>query len=221
MSAFLYRLGLTLRETGQALDRLGCQLQGNPAYREEFFRHRSVLNLPSAVSDIAPNAFVAPSAAVSGKVSVGSNSSIWYGTVVRGDGAEVTIGDNTNLQDGVIVNTGPINLVSARAETRIGNSVTVGHSANLYGVTLEDRCLVGMGATLHKGVKVETGAMVAAGSVVEEDTVIPANQLWAGNPAKFLRELKPEEKSFLPNSADIYSKLAAEHKSEASKLPPY
>lgn len=122
MSAFLYRLGLTLRETGQALDRLGCQLQGNPAYREEcmatilsrrcfgarlssvllsavptcvrlrefdcdfaVFRHRSVLNLPSAVSDIAPNAFVAPSAAVSGKVSVGSNSSIWYGTVVRGE----------------------------------------------------------------------------------------------------------------------------------------
>lgn len=74
--------------------------------------------------------------------------------MLPGDGAEVTIGDNTNLQDGVIVNTGPINLVSARAETRIGNSVTVGHSANLYGVTLEDRCLVGMGATLHKGVKV-------------------------------------------------------------------
>lgn len=79
-----------------------------------------------------------------------------------GDGAEVTIGDNTNLQDGVIVNTGPTDLEHTKAETIIGNSVTVGHSAALYGVTLEDKCLVGMGATLHSGVKVRSECLPAS-----------------------------------------------------------
>ena len=69
--------------------------------------------------------------------------------------------------------------------------------------------------------QVEKGAMVAAGAVVQADTLVPAGQLWAGNPAKFLRDIKPEEKSFLPVSADVYSKLASEHATEASKTPPF
>ena len=69
--------------------------------------------------------------------------------------------------------------------------------------------------------QVEKGAIVAAGAVVQPDTVIPTGQLWAGNPAKFLRDVKPEEKSFLPESADVYSRLAAEHLTETSKNPPF
>eukprot|EP00884_Botryococcus_braunii_P018750 jgi/Botrbrau1/5559/Bobra.0023s0042.1 len=212
MSWFLYRLGFAIRETGQALDRLGCRLQGNDAFLEPFYRHRPLQNLSTVKPKLSDGVFVAESASVSGNVELGPNASVWFASVLRGDDAAIRVGANSNIQDGTIIGTGKTYIGLPKAPTVIGNNVTVGHNAILDGVTLEDECLIGIGAILSSGVTVQSGAMVAAGAVVSPGTVIPSGQLWGGNPAKYLRELKPEEKSFLPKSAQHYVQLAASYK---------
>ncbi|KAK9908668.1 hypothetical protein WJX75_001214 [Coccomyxa subellipsoidea] len=158
MSGVLQRLGFIARETGQALDRLGCRLQGNNAFLEEVFKHRTVMSVGGKKASIGDGAFVAPSAAVIGDVTLGKRASIWYGTVLRGDEAAITIGDNTNLQDNTSVRSSKAFLGGHNGATTIGSNVTVGHSVLLDSVTIEDEALIGMGATLLEGVKVEKGA---------------------------------------------------------------
>jgi carbonic anhydrase/acetyltransferase-like protein (isoleucine patch superfamily) len=207
----LYTVGFWIRETGQALDRAGCRLQGNYFFREELTRHKPLMNLFDKKPSVAEDAFVAPSASLVGDVQVGSKSSIWYGCVLRGDANSIRVGSETNIQDHSLVTVGGSRLSGGNAPTVIGNKVTIGHSAVIHGCTVEDGAFVGMGATLLDGVVVEKGAFVAAGSMVTENTRIPAGQIWAGNPAKFLRELKGEEGAFIPKSADNYSELGATH----------
>lgn len=101
--------------------------------------------------------------------------------------------------------------------TTIGSNVTIGHGATIHGATIEDESLIGMGATVMDGAVVERHAMVAAGAVVPPNARVPAGQVWAGNPAKFLRDLTPEEVAFLSTSAGNYVKLAATHREENSK----
>ncbi|GAB4818672.1 hypothetical protein N2152v2_005718 [Parachlorella kessleri] len=215
----LYRVGFWVRETGQALDKLGSRLTGNYAYREDISRHRTLLNLFDKVPSLGNNVFVAPSAAVIGNVKLGDKASVFYGSVLRADAGSITVGAHTNIQDHCMIRTGSANLGEHDADTIIGDRVTVGHRATLHGVTLEDEVLVGMASTLQHGVKVEKGAMVAAGAVVEPGTTIPAGQIWGGNPAKFLRDLKPEEAKYLAESAEAYVALSAEHLQRASLGP--
>nr|AJW81216.1 gamma type carbonic anhydrase [Lobosphaera incisa] len=217
MAGLLYQVGFWIRETGQALDRVGCRLQNNKAFVEELWRHRPVMNLSTRKPDVQPSAFVAPSASVIGQVTLGKNSSVWYGCVLRGDMGHISVGENSNLQDGTVVRTVATYLASRPAGTHIGKNVTVGHFATLNGCTIEDESLIGMGATLLEGVRVEKNAMVAAGAVVQPQTVVPSGEVWGGNPARFLRALKPEEKSFMVTSADKYAALAGEHKQETEK----
>lgn len=210
-------LGKALRETGQALDRLGRSLQGNFAFREELNRHRSLAPLLGKAPSVGHGAFVAPSAAVIGDVRLGSQASVFYGSVVRADLGSITIGDKSNVQDGCVIRTAPAYLAGHAADTVIGREVTIGHQASLHGCTVGDRALVGMGATLLEGSVVEPGAMVAAGAVVAPGTVVRSGEIWGGNPAVFLRKLKPEETAFLGESAEHYARLAAEHAQETSK----
>ncbi|CAL8460604.1 g133 [Coccomyxa elongata] len=216
MSGLLHRLGFIIRETGQALDRLGCRLQGNNAFLEDVYKHRTIMSLGSKTANIGEGAFVAPSAAVIGDVTLGKRSSVWYGTVLRGDEGAISIGNNSNLQDNVSVRTSKAFLGGHNGATTIGNNVTVGHSVLLDCVTIQDEALIGMGATLLEGVKVEKGAQVAAGAVVAPGTVIPSGELWGGNPAKLLRPLKPEEAAFISKSAQTYAELGAEHAKEVA-----
>eukprot|EP00803_Ostreobium_quekettii_P010292 evm.model.scf_1207.6 EVM.evm.TU.scf_1207.6 scf_1207:34568-36963(-) len=213
----LYRIGKVVRETGQALERLGCTAEGGDAFKEEFFRHRSVMNLETVKPTLGSSVFIAPNAAVIGDVKINSKASVWYGCIIRGDENPVEIGNCTNIQDGSTVG-GMVTESPIKSPTKIGNNVTVGHGATLVGCTIEDECLVGMGATLLHGSKMETGSMVAAGAVVPPGAVVPTGQLWGGNPGRVLRPLKPNEAEHLSTSAVKYSELAAEHLSETSKL---
>lgn len=169
------------------------------------------MNLFDKKPDVAEDAFVAPSASLVGDVQVGSKSSIWYGCVLRGDTNSIRVGSETNIQDHSLVTVGGSRFIGGNASTVIGNKVTIGHGAVIHACTVEDGAFVGMGATLLDGVVVEQGAFVAAGALVSENTRIPAGQIWAGNPAKLLRELKGDEGAFIPKSADHYSELAAAH----------
>src|SRR5579859_3326329 len=130
------------------------------------------------VPRIASSAFVAPSADIIGDVEIAENASVWFQCVLRGDIELIRVGENSNLQDGTIVHT------VLRSPVIIGQWVTVGHRAILHGCTVEDHCLIGMGAIVLNGALVGEGSIVAAGALVLEDTVIPPGSLYVGVPAK-------------------------------------
>ncbi|KNA19667.1 hypothetical protein SOVF_059540 [Spinacia oleracea] len=217
MGRAVYRVGFWIRETGQALDRLGCRLQGNPFFREQLSRHRTLMNVFDKKPFVDKEAFVAPSASIIGDVQVGHRSSIWYGCVLRGDVNFISIGSGTNIQDNSLVHVAKSNLSGKVLPTIIGDNVTVGHSAVLHGCTVEDEAFIGTGATLLDGVLVEKHAMVAAGSLVRQNTRIPCGEVWAGNPAKFVRKITEDEMTFISQSANNYHNLAQVHATENDK----
>ena len=155
---------------------------------------------------IDDGAFIAPNASIIGDVTIGRGSGIWFNCVVRGDVEPITIGENTNIQDGTV-----IHCTRNGGKTIIGNNVTVGHKALLHACILEDECFVGMGAILMDGVVVESGGMVAAGSLVTPNKVIKKGGIWAGNPAKYFRELTKQEAEFIMISANNYKKHVEEY----------
>jgi carbonic anhydrase/acetyltransferase-like protein (isoleucine patch superfamily) len=165
-----------------------------------------ILPFKGVVPQIAATAFVAPTASVIGDVVIGAGSSIWFGTVVRGDVHEIRIGERTNIQDGTVVH-----VTRGKFGTYIGSGITIGHGAILHACTLEDDCFIGMGATVMDGAVVESGAMVAAGALVTPGKRVKKGELWAGSPAKFLRPLTEAEVAFFPQSAAGYVDLAAEY----------
>jgi len=155
---------------------------------------------------ISKHAFIAPGAVVVGDVEIGDESGVWFGCIIRGDVNMVRIGARTNIQDGTI-----IHVTRKTGPTHIGSNVTIGHCVLLHACTLEDNSFVGMRATVMDGAVVESGAWVAAGALVTPGKRIPAGQIWAGNPARFLRDQTPQEKAFIAESAQNYVDLAMEY----------
>jgi len=153
---------------------------------------------------LADDVFVAATAAVVGDVHVGAQSSLWFGVVVRGDVNEVRIGARTNIQDGTIVH------VSSKGQgTYVGDDVTVGHMAILHACTVEDAAFIGMKACVMDDAVVESGAMVAAGALVTPGKRVRGGELWAGVPAKRVRELSEDERAYIAHSAPHYVNIAA------------
>ncbi len=152
---------------------------------------------------IATTAFVAHDAVVIGKVDIGEDSSVWFGCVARGDVHSIHIGARTNIQDGSV-----IHVTTGGNGTWIGDDVTVGHMVLLHDCRVESGAFIGMGAKLLDGVVVENGAMVAAGALVTPGKRVPAGELWAGSPAKFMRKLTPQDLEGFKKSADHYVQLA-------------
>ncbi|HRI76290.1 MAG TPA: gamma carbonic anhydrase family protein [Alphaproteobacteria bacterium] len=150
--------------------------------------------------------WIAPGAHIVGDVEIGDGANIWYNCVVRGDVNDIKIGARTNIQDGTV-----IHVSSTLQGTYIGADVTVGHMALLHACTVEDAAFIGMQACVMDGAYVESGAMVAAGALVTPGKRVPAGQLWAGSPARFMRELTAEEKAYIPYSAKHYVELAARY----------
>jgi gamma-carbonic anhydrase len=143
--------------------------------------------------------FIAEGARVIGDVEVGKDSSIWFNTVVRGDVHFISIGDRTNIQDNCV-----LHVTHKKYPLRIGSNVTVGHSAVLHGCTIEDFCLVGMGAIVLDNALVHSRSFIAAGALVQENFEVPEGTLVAGIPAKVKRPLTSEETTFLERSAQNY-----------------
>jgi carbonic anhydrase/acetyltransferase-like protein (isoleucine patch superfamily) len=156
---------------------------------------------------IATDAFIATTAVVIGDVTIGPETSIWFGTVVRGDVHEIRIGARTNIQDGSVVH-----VTRGKFGCYIGSDVTIGHGAILHACILEDGCFVGMGATVMDGARVEAGAMVAAGALVTPGKVVRSGELWGGSPARLMRPLTADEVAFFPVSAAGYVALGQEYR---------
>ena len=153
--------------------------------------------------------WIAPNAAVVGRVILKKNASVWFGATIRGDNDPITIGENSNVQDGSVLHT------DTGYPLTIGANVTVGHKAMLHGCTIGNRVLVGMGAILLDGVVVEDDVMIGAGSLVPPGKRLASGFLYMGNPAKQARPLKPAEIAFLTTSADNYVLLKDEYLQEA------
>ncbi len=132
---------------------------------------------------IDPSAFIAPTAVVLGDVTLGARASIWYLSVVRGDMAPITIGADSNIQDGTIVH------VDEGVPCTIGERVGVGHRVILHGCTVEHDSLIGMGSVLLNGVRIGTGSVVAAGAVIPEGMQVPPGSLVMGVPGRIVRQV--------------------------------
>lgn len=165
-----------------------------------------ILPYRQILPQIADTAFIAPTAAVVGDVVIGAETNVWFGCVIRGDVNEIRIGERTNIQDGTI-----IHVTRQKCGTYIGCDVTIGHMALLHACTLEDTCFIGMQATVMDACVVEGGAMVAAGALVTPGKRIRRGQLWAGRPAKHLRDLSAEEWEGMASTAPHYVRLGQEY----------
>ncbi len=134
---------------------------------------------------IHPTAFVAPGAVVLGDVTLGAESSVWYGAILRGDMAPIRIGSQTNLQDGTIVH------VDEDVPCQVGDRVGVGHRVILHGCTIEDDCLIGMGSILLNRSRVGRGSVIAAGALLPEGMEVPPGSLVMGVPGRVVRPVDP------------------------------
>ncbi len=148
---------------------------------------------------VHPTAFVDDSAQVIGDVEIGEESSIWMAVVVRGDVHRIRIGRRSNVQDGTIVH-----VMRDTHPTAIGDNVTIGHAALIHGCTIDDRCLIGMGAIVLNGARVGADSIVAAGALVVEGMQVPPRSLVMGSPAKIKRALTEAEVSSIQMYADRY-----------------
>ena len=159
---------------------------------------------------IANDAYIAPTAAVIGDVEIGSRSSIWFNCVVRGDVNEIRIGRGSNVQDGTV-----IHVDRRKHPTHIGDGVLIGHLCLIHGCTIESNAFVGMKACVMDGVIVESHAMVAAGALVTPGKRVRTGELWAGSPAKKMRDLTIEEIGYIDEAATLYAEYAEQYRREA------
>lgn len=150
---------------------------------------------------IAKNAFIAEDAVLIGDVEIQEGASIWYGCILRGDSGKITVGKNSNVQDGCILH------CDRGYEVNIGDNVTIGHGAIVHGAIVEDEVLIGMRATILNGAYIETQSMIAAGALVTEGKRIPSGTLAMGIPCK-LKELSDDQRKMIKWNAEHYVGLA-------------
>lgn len=149
-----------------------------------------------------PDVFIAPGAVIVGDVTIGAESSVWYGCVLRGDRAEIVIGERCNIQDGSIIHENP------NSPTRIGCDVSVGHGAVVHGATIGDRVLIGIHATVMNHAIVGDDTIVGAGAVVTEGMIIPPGSLVVGIPARVLKPIDDHGRKLIKDTVAKYVELS-------------
>jgi carbonic anhydrase/acetyltransferase-like protein (isoleucine patch superfamily) len=164
------------------------------------------------VPKVDPTAFIAANATLVGDVEIAANASIWFGCILRGDGPGIRIGENSNLQDGTIVHIATRGLM-----TTVGRNVTVGHMVLLHACEVQDDAFVGMHSTVLDGAVIESGAMVAAGALVAPNKIVRRGELWAGNPARKLRDLTEKDYEEFRRVVAGYVDLAKSYDQPASR----
>lgn len=172
----------------------------------------AIYELDGLTPQIADSAWVADSAEVIGNVVLGDEVGIWFGVVVRGDTAPITVGARTNIQDLSVLH------ADLGLPLSIGAGVTVGHKAMLHGCTIGDNSLIGIGAVVLNGAKIGQGCLVGAGALVTEGKEFPDGSMIIGSPAKVVRSLTPEQLQGLRHSADHYVANAQRFKATLHKI---
>jgi carbonic anhydrase/acetyltransferase-like protein (isoleucine patch superfamily) len=153
------------------------------------------------------NCFLADNATVVGEVTMGDNCTVWFNAVVRGDVHSITIGNNTNIQDGAI-----IHCTYQKAKTVIGSNVSIAHNAIVHGCTIEDDVLIGMGAIVMDDAVVERNSVIAAGAIILPGTRVESGSIYAGVPAKKVKDIGDEMKAVIQRTARNYPMYAEWYK---------
>lgn len=172
----------------------------------------TIYQLGTDAPEIDATAFVADSATLVGKVTLQPNSSVWFGATLRGDNERITIGENSNVQEGTVMHT------DIGYPLTIGRDVTIGHQAMLHGCTVGDGSLVGIQAVVLNGARIGKGCLVGAGALVTEGKEFPDNMLIIGAPAKAVRALTADDVARLHGSADSYVQRAQLFKTNLKKI---
>jgi carbonic anhydrase/acetyltransferase-like protein (isoleucine patch superfamily) len=149
------------------------------------------------------NCFFADNAVVVGEVTMGNNCTVWFNAVVRGDVHSITIGDNTNIQDGAI-----IHCTYQKAKTVIGSNVSIAHNAIVHGCTVEDNVLIGMGAIIMDDAVIGSNSVIAAGAIILPKTRVEPGSMYAGNPARRMKDISDEMKEVIQRTARNYPMYA-------------
>lgn len=173
----------------------------------------SLIPLGGKAPRIDATAFVAPGARLIGDIEIGAESSIWYNCVLRGDMNRIRIGARSNIQDGTVIHVDPPRPDSPPDgyPCLIGEEVLIGHMAMIHGCKLRDRAFVGLGSIVMDGCEIEGDAMLAAGAMLTPGKRIPAGQLWAGRPAKYVRDLTEADLAGMRAGVAHYVALAKRH----------
>lgn len=158
-----------------------------------------ILPVKEKEPQLGDNCFMAENATIAGDVVMGSDCTIWFNAVIRGDVNSIKIGNKTNIQDGAV-----IHCTYEKASTEIGNNVSIGHRAIVHGCTIEDNSLIGMGAIVMDHAVVRKNCIIAAGAVVLENTLCEAGFIYAGVPARKVKQLTTEQIENLKKTADNY-----------------
>lgn len=158
-----------------------------------------ILPVKGKTPDWGGNCFIAPNATIVGEVKMGNNCSVWFNAVIRGDVNAITIGNDTNIQDGAV-----IHATYLKASTTIGNRVSVGHNAIVHGCVVHDHVLIGMGAIVMDHAVVEEYCIIAAGAVVLENTICESGFIYGGTPAKKLKPITEQQRALLNKLPDNY-----------------
>jgi carbonic anhydrase/acetyltransferase-like protein (isoleucine patch superfamily) len=166
-----------------------------------------ILPFRGLLPHIDPSAFVAPGAVIIGDVEIGPEASIWFGCVLRGDVGPIRIGSRTNIQDGCV-----LHVTEGGQGTHVGDGVTVGHMCLLHDCRAESGAFIGMRAVMMDGSSVETGGMLAAGSVLTQGKRVQKGHIWAGNPAQCWREVRSGEHETFAARAGEYVDLARQYR---------
>ncbi len=161
-----------------------------------------IMELKGKKPKIAPGAFIAPTASVIGDVTIEDGASIWFGAVLRGDFGRIYVGRGTSIQDNVVVH------IMNDGDTFIGENVTVAHGAVLHNCTVKNGAIIGLNAVLLDFCEIGEKAMVAAGSVVSDNMIIPARHLAAGTPARIKKEIDGASLMWVDSSAAFYREMA-------------
>ena len=172
----------------------------------------AIYELDGSAPRLAESAWVADNAQVMGNVVLGEDSSVWFGTTVRGDTETITIGRGSNIQDGSVLH------ADVGMPLTIGDRVTVGHQVMLHGCTVGDESLIGIGAIVLNGAKIGKNCLVGAGSLVTEGKEFPDGSMIMGSPAKVVRSLSPEQMEGLRQSAQHYIENAQRFRTGLNKL---
>ncbi len=172
----------------------------------------TVRDFENSTPRIAESAYVDPTALVVGDVTIAADASLWPMVVARGDVNSIVIGARTNIQDGTVLHVShDSEFATGGFPLTIGADITVGHQAILHGCTVEDRCLIGMAATVMDGAILRSGVLLGAGSLVPPGQDLEGGYLWIGSPARKVRPLRDQEHAFLDYSARHYAELKDRH----------
>lgn len=163
-----------------------------------------VLGVRGIYPQFGKDCFITPNATIVGDVKIGNHCSVWFNAVIRGDVNSITIGNESNIQDGAV-----IHATYLTAPTVIGNRVNIGHNAIVHGCTVKDNVLIGMGAIVMDHAVVEEYCIIAAGAVVTENTHCESGYIYAGIPAKKLKPISDEQKALLNRLPDNYQMYAS------------